>query len=707
MIGAGADLLPAVANPKAEIAPDSKLQSVGKVPSRYNSRRQVVGIAQWTKHQTTLGEIERWKQQPDYALAVQTRGIVKAIDIDVDDPVKSAAIREAITEMIGPCPVRYRDNSGRLLIPIRYEEPLPKRVLPVHGGMIEILGDGQQFIADGLHPSGSRYKWNGTTLPEMPVLDSERLEALCSMLELCFGTDDWKISRERREGKAGDLIVHDDVADWLVDNWETYDVQPSGQINIQCPFSDLHTGDSGQSATSYFPAGTGGYHRGHFVCLHAHCTGRSDNEFLGGVGYNAALFADLVPQSIPDSGGDDDGGRTEQWPRLVRDKQQRIEPSADNLVKLLSRPDLIGRQLAFDEFKDELIWAPAGQDEQQWRVFTDTDYIDVRIELERRGMKAMSQELLRSAVQKAGCVFRIDTAQVWLKRLRWDGVERVEAFCASGWGWATSEYSAAVGRYIWTAMAGRVLEPGCQCDMAPILVSPQGAGKTSAIKAMVPDETFYTTIPLDGHDDDTSRRLRGKLVGELEELRGLNSRHIEEIKAWITRTSEEWVPKYKEFASKFKRRLLFFGSTNDEEFLNDPTGERRWLPGRCGLIDIEWIKANREQLWAEGAAKFMLGGVAWEEAVELGQHEHHEFKVSDSWEPSVERWLNEPQISGQSPSQEGQVTIGEVLSGAVNIPVAQHDRSKVLRMAKVLKGLGWERRQITQGDRRVWFYVRV
>lgn len=724
---AGDDLLPAVANPDAQISAGSKLAAVGKTPSQYNSQREVIGIAKWTQYMPSPAELKRWAAEPDYAISVQCRGEIKALDVDVGDPVKSKAIRDAITAMLGPCPVRYRDNSGKLLIPIRHAPTMVKRVLPVDGGMIEFLANGQQFIADGYHQSGTRYQWNGTALPEMQTVSAAQLQALFDMLEMCFGTDSWKIARERREGSGGDLAVDDDVAEWLVANWETHGHGPAGQINIECPFASDHTGPSGESSTSYFPAGTGGYAQGHFVCLHAHCAGRDDREFLDATGYSASLFADLSgPPAVirgapsgpdgrglgatPEGGAGDGADGEPERPALalVRDKQGRIEPTADNMVKLCMRPDQIGKILAFDGFKDELVWAPAHQrkGEEQWRSFADVDYVDVRIELERRGVKPMGQDLLRSTIMRAAVERHMDTAQIWLDRLQWDGVERLESFCIAGWGWASSDYSRAVGRYIWTALAGRVLDPGCQADMAPILVGPQGLGKTSVIKAMAPADEHYVSIPLDDHDNDTSRRLRGKLVGELEELRGLNSKAIEVIKAWITRTTEGWIPKYKEFESTFKRRLVFFGSTNDDEFLNDPTGERRWLPGRCGDLNVDWVKEHRDQLWAEGAARFRLTGVDWEDAQRLAQDEHHDFKVSDSWESAVERWLVEPQINGTAPAQEEYVLMTDVLAGAANIPVSHQDRAKEMRMAKVLKGLGYSRARVSVGDHRIWVYRR-
>ena len=704
-LGVGDHLLPAVANPDAIISSTSKLSGVGKVPCRYNQAREVVGIGKWTSYLPSPRELDQWSKESDYAISVQTRGDIKAIDVDVPDLIKSRAIRQAVTGLLGPCPVRYRDNSGKLLIPIRYSEPLPKRVLTVDGGMIEVLGDGQQFIADGYHQSGTRYQWNGTALPEMVVVDEEKLLALFDMLEMVFGIGEWKISREKREGAGTGLSVQDDpVASWLLANWETYD--NGTPIHILCPFASGHSSPSGETSTSYFPAGTGGYAQGHFVCLHASCAGREDRDFLNSTGYSASLFADLPPW-----GGECAVGGGDIRPlQLTRDGKDRVEPSADNILKLCSRPDQIHKALAFDTFKDELIWAPHEQPagDEQWRAFRDGDYFDVRIRLERIGVKPMAKEMIKDAVRQAAALRTIDTAQVWLDRLVWDGVERVEGFCSRGFGWEPSAYSRAVSRYIWSAMAGRVIEPGCQVDMVPILVGVQGAGKTRAIKAMAPADDHYVSVPLDGHDTDTSRLLRGKLVGELEELRGLNSKSVEAIKAWVTRTTERWVPKYMEFETAFSRRLLLLGTTNEDEFLGDPTGERRWLGGKCGVIDIEWIKSVRDQLWAEGAVKFMLAGVDWQEAQELGAEESQHYKITDVWESAVSRWLVEAGISGISPADGNEIRISDALEGAVRVPSAQQDRGKEMRMGKVLKGLGWERRRLgVQADgSRPWVYGR-
>lgn len=717
-IGVGEYLLPAVGNPNATISPNSKIKDVGKTPSVYNAQGQAVGMAGWTSHVASDGDIARWKRQPDYSLCLQTAGPIKAIDIDVADRAKAQELRRTITDIIGPTPVRYRANSGKCLLPFRLEGEMPKRVLPVDGGMIEFLGTGQQFVGHGLHPSGERYQWNGTALPDVPTLDADGLEALWDALVLVHGTGEPRIARTRRAGSGGDGAGLDETGRWLLDNWSCHDVE-QGRIYLVCPFEAGHSTLDNGTGTAYFSAGTGGYEQGHWRCLHASCEGRTDADFLEATGYSASQFSDLSGDAVA-------GADTEQAQSglvveaglsplsLVRDKHSKIEPTAENLLALCAAPSWIGKRLAFDTFANELVWCLPGEaeGEEQWRKFGDDDTFDVRVQLERRGMKPMSPDLLRSAIHRAARLGEIDTAQVWLGRLRWDGVERVAGFAARAWGWMPGAYAEAVSRYVWTGLAGRVLEPGCQCDMAPVLVGAQGLRKTTAIKAMVPSPSHYVTLPLDAHDNDTARQLRGKLVAELEELRGLNTRSIEAIKAWITKTHEEWIVKFKEFGTTFARRLLFFGTTNDEEFLNDPTGERRFLPGWChGPLDVDWIRENRDQLWAEGAVLFALDGVAWEDAERLAKHEHDAFKVSDAWEQPVARWLAEKPValdgSGKSPIELGYVVPADALEHAVHVPKAQHDRVRVLRMGKVLGGLGWTQgRFYTPDGERVRGYLK-
>jgi hypothetical protein len=714
------DLLPVVSNPDAEISDKSKMQAIGKTPSLYNNDGKAYGFSEWTGHFTTNGHIGWWLKQPDYGLCVQTRQL-GAFDIDVDSGVKAAVIHAAIVKVLGhELPMRWRTNSGKELLVFRRDFPLFKRMLPVDGGMVEVLGTGQQFVAVGQHPSGVPYVWDeGEEYPDtIPVLTEEQFNQVWDALVLLHATGDPKIARDKTERSKINLDINDPVTQWLADNWECHDHGQDGQLFIACPFAAEHTTDSGPSSTAYFPAGTGGYQQGHFVCLHAHCVGREDSDFLRATGYAFAQFDDLddgtpsratsveagtslvvrevgARPDLPGLAGLPQGETNVDDYRPPRAPNGDIAALANIAVPMIYHGGHIGRWIAYDAFTDDLMWARWDQplESAAWKRLTDADVTFIRMQLEQRGMKKIGTELLRSSLYAAGKLRTMDSAKEWLGRQHWDGVPRIEMFAVDCWGWADTPYARAVGLYVWTALAGRVMEPGVQADMAPILVGLQGARKTSAIKAMSPHADMYTEIKLDAKDDDQSRALRGKLVGEIEELRGLNSRAIEEIKAFVSRRREAWVPKFKEFENHFDRRCLLIGTTNETEFLADPTGERRWLPGVCHSLNYDLIVDTRDQLWAEGARRFAMDGVAWKDAERLAEKEHPRFKIGDSWERTITRWLDDTdELSGHA-MDKGFITTEEVMSRALFIQPAHQNRGHEVRVQKALRAMGFKRQE--------------
>lgn len=170
------DLLPVVSDPNAQISPNSGLKSLGKVPSLFDRKGQVVGISKWTAKRASRAEIAQWKADDRLGICVQTRR-VRAIDIDVPDEELARMIEIAFQLELGNLPVRSRADSGKRLLAVRVDGALTKQVFDVAGGRVEILGDGQQFVAVGTHPSGARYEWGGGLPQEIPTVSMADLEA--------------------------------------------------------------------------------------------------------------------------------------------------------------------------------------------------------------------------------------------------------------------------------------------------------------------------------------------------------------------------------------------------------------------------------------------------------------------------------------------------------------------------------------------------
>lgn len=304
MLGLTADLLPVVSNPQARIDPSSTVVALGKVPTRYNSHGRVVGFAKWTERFASQAEVERWSRQPDYGICIQTRE-VRAIDIDVADPVRSAAIVQAIADTLGfTPPVRRRGTSGKCLLAVRVPGEYTKRTIHVEGGMVENLNEGQQFIAAGTHPSGARYAWDGGLPEDFPTLTQAQYENLWHTLALTFAIQDPTDTRGTvRTEKIEHAHQNDAVARQLFDLGMVRSTHADGRLFIQCPFEAEHTTPSTErdTSTAYWPAHTGGYVHGHFHCLHAHCEHRSDADFQRAIGYVPELedFDALLDEATP------------------------------------------------------------------------------------------------------------------------------------------------------------------------------------------------------------------------------------------------------------------------------------------------------------------------------------------------------------------------------------------------------------------------
>lgn len=688
LFGLTEDLLPVVSNPDAVVSAASSIKSKGKVPSRYNGNHEVVGISEWTSHRTGGREINQWIGEEDYGICVQTRHL-RALDIDV---AQSGSILQFVREMGFSLPIRKRGNSGKCLLAFRLAGEIAKRTIRVDGGILEFLANGQQFVAAGTHPSGARYEWE--SLSSLPELTREEFEYLWSCLQICFGTGEQSSGSLRKHGgteyKSDDTLPRLDILGW----------GPQGQAHIRCPFESEHTADSGVSATSYFPAGGRGYACGHFVCLHAHCAERSDEEFLDALGLRAADF-EAVAEEKKES-----GKLPAAWPAFKRTEAGEIYPTIDNLYQALKRDDVTGARIAYDGFRDEVVITSAKSHALAWRALTDNDYTVLQIHLERHvGFKPLAVELLRRTVELVAQENVFDSAQLWLDGLVWDGVERVGRFVSSYLNAPDTDYNRAVSRYIWTALAGRVLVPGIKADMVPILESPeQGKNKSSTVEALAPEAEYFIEVDLNEKETDIIRKMRGKLVAEINELRGLQTRDAQTINAFITRRHEEWIPKYREKSKRFARRLIFFGTTNLKEILGDGTGHRRWLPTTVGRADLAAIKRDRDQLWAEGRDLFGETGILWQEAERLAPAVHRNYTAFEPWRGAVCDWLETADTEGHKPISKGYVGMAEIMRDALHIETRNMKGADAKRIARVMKENGYEsdQRWLKGRTERVW-----
>jgi len=687
-LGLTADLLPVVSDPTVPISPHSKMSSIGKTPSRINAWGHASGFKDWTQHRTTASDIGRWLKDDRLGICLQTR-TVRAIDVDVPDAEEAARIAEKIgLELSQSLPRRQRSNSAKFLLAFQLPGDFSKRSFKTKHGLVEFLATGQQFIAAGTHPSGARYEWPGGLPADIPSLTPEQFEALWAVLVAAFAVGE---STEHRQGATPDRArtaddTNDPLVDFLYREWTVYGTDRSGRVDIECPFADGHTTESSESSTSYFPAGVGGIERGMFKCLHTSCAHRTQTDFADAVGWRLAGFeviactdAELLPREAPS---------------LTHRENGTVPASRRNLQIALAHPEVCGTTIRYDEFTGGVV---VGNDARPLR---DSDYTALALHLETQwNFSHVSREMMREMVSHAADSARFDSAKHWLDGLTWDGTPRVDSFLPRYAGAEDSEYTRAVSRYMWSAMAGRVLEPGVKADMVPVLVGRQGAGKSRLCATLVPCGDYFAELDLKKDDDALARAIRGKLVAELPELAGVGKREIEHLKAWITRRVEKWIPKYLECETTYARRCLFIGTSNDAQCLPpDPTGHRRWLPVQVGDCDFVGIERDRLQLWAEGAVLFRNGGILWQGAETLAREVTADFVAEDPWKARVEEWLSaDDELTADKP-----LTSESVLQGALGFLAREMTHANKIRVAGVMRLLGYVQKPVGRARTRCW-----
>ena len=194
----------------------------------------------------------------------------------------------------------------------------------------------------------------------------------------------------------------------------------------------------------------------------------------------------------------------------------------------------------------------------------------------------------------------------WLNSLEWDGTERLRDVMVRGFGAVDSEFNIAVGRCWFVGMVARILRPGCQLDTMPVLIGPQGIFKSQALRVIGGD--WYRSAVSDIHSKDFKQELFGAMVFEIPELHSLvtSNAAAAKVKAVISNQVDHFRQPYGMTVEEHKRTALMVGTTNNRDWHHDESGARRFWPVHCGDIDLEWLRTNRAQLFAEARVYFEL-----------------------------------------------------------------------------------------------------
>lgn len=357
--------------------------------------------------------------------------------------------------------------------------------------------------------------------------------------------------------------------------------------------------------------------------------------------------------------------------------------------------------IAYDSFSSQIRkmrTPPYGGGPGAW---SDLDDIKVTLWLaDVYGLRVKSAMVLE-AVNSVAHDNAFHPVREYLDGLMWDGTLRLEHWLHQRLGVADSEYSRKVAKRWPLSAVARVFEPGCKADSVLILEGIQGAGKSTSMAVL--GGLWFMDTPFNLGDKDGYQAIRGKWIVELGELDAFNKAESTRAKQFFSASVDTYRESYGRRVLDVPRQCVFVGTTNQDEYLKDDTGNRRYWPVMCTKVDLDGLRADRDQLWAEAVACYRAGHVWWveREESEVFAAEQDQRYQADMWEEPIIKYLVSAG-SGES------VTGAQILEKALNIDPSHWGKPEQMRVGKIMHRLKWPRRRqgSAHGGVRGYVYVR-
>jgi hypothetical protein len=343
----------------------------------------------------------------------------------------------------------------------------------------------------------------------------------------------------------------------------------------------------------------------------------------------------------------------------------------------------MGITLRYDQFADHLLidgLANFGP------ILEDAAVIRIWLLMERRFRLRPSKDLLFNVVEDTARLNGFHPVRDYLDALKWDGVRRLDTWLIKYGGAEDTEYTQAVGALMLIAAVHRVRQPGCKFDEMVVLENEeQGTDKSTALATLVgPEEWFSDDLPLNIEGKRVIESLRGRWILEAAELSGMRRADIEHLKAFLSRQVDRARLAYGRIVSEVPRQCVIVGTTNSLEYLRDTTGNRRFWPVRCQRFNITALRRDRDQLWAEAAAREASG-------VSIRLNQELWKKAAQEQEQRLTRdpWFDALHEAGLG-DMKGKISM-EAIWTILDVRGAQRGQEQSRRVGEAMRKLGWRR----------------
>lgn len=303
-----------------------------------------------------------------------------------------------------------------------------------------------------------------------------------------------------------------------------------------------------------------------------------------------------------------------------------VKQFVHNFEIVMDKDDRFAGKIRFNEFAQQLYLCGnvPWEKEDNCRAWSSHDD-SALFSLIQADYGLKSRQDFADALKNVSMRNKFHPVRELLDSLTWDGKEHIRSLLPEYLGAEDSDYTYQVMRLWMLGAVSRVYKPGNKFDYTIILQGSQGIGKSTFLKLMALDDSWFNDS-LDSLDSDKAvQSLTGSWIIELAELKSLarTAGGVESVKRFLTATQDKYRIPYERRADTFYRQCVFAGTTNKDDFLQDETGNRRFLIVQTG------VKKPSKSLFVPEIMDTIK--LAWAEAVHIWKNEKPQLILPEAY----------------------------------------------------------------------------
>lgn len=410
----------------------------------------------------------------------------------------------------------------------------------------------------------------------------------------------------------------------------------------------------------------------------------------------------------------DSGVATQGWrePIFATTEKGYIKKTIENTCEAIEYDEKLWGHIKYNElsYSPFVVGSLPWEHQNMYREWTNADDSNLKAYIEAKyglGSMEKTMEALNIVVNRNKFNPVVDMLED-IYTHKWDKQNGyIRKLLPEYLGAEDSEYNFECMRLFMLGAISRAHYPGCKFDYMPVFVGKQGIGKSTFLRLLAMNNAWYNDNFNTIEGDKAPEKLRGMWMVELAELLATKkAKEVESIKAFLTSTVDTYRPPYGRRTEQRPRVCVFAGTTNNDHFLTDRTGNRRFLPivtrkefvKKSMFNNLEEVQKDFENAWGEAMDIFkkanghpsLILPVDLQQFVEDKQSEYMEEDVRVG---IIQEWLDK--------TKESRVCVAMIYEKALGYDGCKPSKYESTELHSIMTNQikGWERLKTSNGGR--------